>query len=279
MRPARLVLLRRAVVDGDGGGAGGVDRPGRHAGDDPADDAPHAGHVLVALPVAELQAPRQVGVAAQRAAAAVGPVAARLAEGEAAAAAAVTRAGRVAVHVVAGAAAVRRVVRHPPAAHDGVLGAEVGAADGAAELREPRAAGAAAATAGVAALADRAVGGARPEGQVQAGADGHGAAHEGRPVDEAAPGQASLESPGRARHQRGGDAHDDRAGRGRARRRAAVSAARAERASAVSQRPTALDEEQREARPRAGGPAASPACPGTGRRRRRPPRRRPARGR
>ena len=132
--PARLVLLRRGVVDGDGGRAGGVDRPGRDAGDDPAHDPAHAGDVLVALPVAELEAPGQVGVAAERAAAAPGPVAARLAEGEAAAAAAVARAVRIAVHVVAGAAAVRRVVRHPPAAHDGVLRAVVGAADGAAEL-------------------------------------------------------------------------------------------------------------------------------------------------
>ncbi len=216
---------------------------GGHAGDDPADDPAHAGDVLVALPVAELEAAGQVGVAAQRAAAAAGPVAARLAEGEAAAAPVVARAGRIAVHVVAGAAAVRGVVRHPPAAHDGVLGAEVGAADRAAELGEPRAARAAAAAAGVAALADRAVGGAGLEGEVQAGADGHGAADEGGPVDQAAPRQAALEdaapcastsaveklTSGRRRTRAGSRAA-----------RAASRAARAERARAVSQSPTAL---------------------------------------
>ena len=81
-RPARLVLFGGAVVDGHRGRARRVDLPRRHAGDHPADDAAQAGDVLVALAVSELQASREVRVAALRSAAALRRVAARLAEGE-----------------------------------------------------------------------------------------------------------------------------------------------------------------------------------------------------
>ena len=199
-------------------------------------------HVLVALAVAELETAGQVGVAALRATPAAGVVAARLAEGEAAAAPRVAATGGIAVDVVAGPAAVRGVVRHPPPAHDGVLGAVVEPADGAAELGEPRAARAAAATAGAPALADRAVGGAGPEREIHAGADRHGAAHEGRPVDEAAPGEAPVEKPGGAGCDRRRQAHDEALldGGDRTSRRTPSSAARAESATTLNQRPAAL---------------------------------------
>ena len=152
--PARLVLLGRRVVEGDSGGARRVNRPRWYAGHDAADDASHARHVLVALPVPELQASGEVRITSVGPATAVRPVTLGPAEGIPVTAPAVARTGGVAVHVVARAAAVTRIVRHPPAAHDRVGRAVVVAGHGATELAEARAAGAAASTAGVPALAD-----------------------------------------------------------------------------------------------------------------------------
>ena len=170
-------------------------RPPRgDAGHHPADDPADAVDVLVALPVAELEAPGDVGVAAIGSAAAIGPVASRLAEAPPVSASRVALAGRVAVHVVARAAAVRGVVGLPPTAHDGVGRAVVVApVDRAAEFAESGAAGRAAPAVAVAAAADQPVGGSRLERQVEAGADGHRTACIGRAVDEAATRDLGLE--------------------------------------------------------------------------------------
>ena len=180
-----------------------------------------------------------------------------------------TGAGRIAVHVVARAVAVGGAVGHPPAAHDRVLGAVVGAADRAAELGEARAARAAAATAGVPALADGPVCRARSQREVEPGADGHRAADEGGPVDEAAPRQTALERPGRARHERGRDAHGerDRPGSGAGEPGGARPPGRASAESASEGQPEAdrADEEQREPGPRLVSRAGSTTCHAVGR--------------
>src|SRR6185437_16959432 len=99
-RPTRHVLLGRTVVDRDGGRAGRVHLPRWDAGHHPADDTAHAGHVLIALAVAKLQAAGHEGIAAVRATPAIGAVALGATEREAAAASRRALARRVAVHVI-----------------------------------------------------------------------------------------------------------------------------------------------------------------------------------
>ena len=192
-------------------------------------------------------------------AAAPGLVAARLAERKAAATAARAGAGGVAVHVVARAVAVRGALGHPPAAHDRVRRAVVGAADRAAELREARAAGAAAAAAGVPAFADLPVRRARAQREVEPGADGHRAPDEGGAVDEASARQAALEGPGRAADSAVVTLRDDRRRRRVTRRRPLQGAERGQ-CEKASQRPTALTASSGNP-PQGWRPAARPACP------------------
>ena len=204
-----------------------------------------------------------------------------LAEGEAVAASGVAGTGGVAVHVVARAAAVRGIVGLPPPADHSVGGAGIGAGDRAAELGEARAAGAAAAAPGVAALADGAVGRARPQGEVEAGADGHGAADEGGAVDQAAPGEPIVQEARGAGHHRPGQAHGadvPRAATGCTRRRAPFE--RGERREREEGQPEPDRVTKSSGTPVQGWCASSVAMePPLGRRRRQRPRRRPTRGR
>ena len=189
-RPAGGVHLGRAVVHRDRRRAGRVHGPRRDARHDPAHDPPDAVDLLVALAVAELEAPGDPRVAAVGAAATRGAVTSRLAETPPAAAAGGAAALGVAVHVVPGTPAVRGVVGLPPPTHHGVGRAVVvPVVDRAAELREPRAARRTAPAGGVGAGAHGPVGRARAQQEVDARPDGHRAAHQRRPVDEAPPGE------------------------------------------------------------------------------------------
>src|SRR5579875_1838141 len=201
-RVAWCVHLCRGVVGGRRRGAGRVDLPGRYARHDPALDAPEAGDVLVALPVAELEAARRPIVAVAERALTGETVARGIAERPSVAAPGGAAADGVAVHVVAGSTAEGGAVGLPPPADDGSFRAPVVApVDGAAELGVAVTTGRTTAAAGVGTPADVAVGGGGSEGKIDP-AHGEGRAHEGGAHQDAAPGQAPLHGPGQALDQR-----------------------------------------------------------------------------
>ncbi len=170
--------------------AGRVEQVRRRAGHHPAGDAAHAGHVLMALPVAELGAAGVAVVAVAEGAAAGQAVAGRAAEPARAAADVQWHCG-VAVDVVTGPGAVDRAVRLPPAAGEGTGRTGVDAVvDGAAELGVAVAAGRPAVAVLARAGADGGVGAHRLQGEVDRGDRQRGGGH-GRTLQEAPPGGPS----------------------------------------------------------------------------------------
>ncbi len=177
-------VVEAGVVVGGGGGAAlvGVEVPGRGAGDDPAHDGADALDLVVALPVAELGAPRLAVVAVALGAATLRPAARALADPVAAAAAPV--AGGIAVVVVPRArSAEPGTISFPPAGNRRVGRARVLTEQRAAELGVAVAAQRAAVAVGAAAVADRGVGGLGSQ-DVVGRTDGHGRSHHGRAGQE-----------------------------------------------------------------------------------------------
>src|SRR5439155_865021 len=168
------------VVGEHRGAARGIEQVRRGARDDAARDASGARDLLVALAIAEPDAPGLAVVAAPGRASALQTVTVRPADA-------------VSVDVVAGPAAKDRPIRLPPAAGDGAGRARVPpVVHHAAELRVPVAAGRPTAAAPVAAAAHRAVGRARLQDVLEWRDAQRGAGQRGA-HDEVAPRRVPLQ--------------------------------------------------------------------------------------
>ncbi len=165
----RCVLVRRVVVEERGRRARRIQLPRRGTGDEPAGDPPGAADLLVALAVAEGDAPGLALRAARQATPTGQAVAGGSTEGGAVRAVPVAVAAGVAVDVVPGSGAEDRPVRAPPAAREGPGRAHVLAVEHAAELAVTVAAGRPAAARRVATLADGVVGTDRTEREDEGG--------------------------------------------------------------------------------------------------------------